>query len=133
MPTDDQVREARAENDKLRQQIAEKQAANERLIEEANNEYRMQRYDREREELERQLAVLEDRSVVAVPQPLDETQVFADTVQPDARPEVVKDQPTTVKTTTAPSGAVVTSTTAPPAVNVPSTPTDVASIKPQGE
>lgn len=116
MPTDEQVRAAREENEKLRLQIEEKQAENAKQVEAANNEYRMQRYAREREQLEAQLAAL-DQSPVAIPQVFDEAQVYADTVQPDAVPEVVKNTPKAPK----------------PSTDVPSTPTDVATINPQGE
>src|SRR6188474_344115 len=115
MPTEDQVRAARAENDKLREEIAAKQAENRALVEEANNEYRMQRYAREREDLERQLDNLNKQAPIGIPQPADENAVYADTVQPDAQPEAPSQPPPRPLSTSVP----------------PSTPTDVAIINPQ--
>jgi hypothetical protein len=113
MPTNDDVRQAREYNDKLREQIVAKQAEHRRLAEEANNEYRMQRYAREREELERQLAALDESPPAAVPQAFDDTQTFSDTHEAAA------------PVTAAPS------TTAKPPKAASSTPTDVAVVNPQ--
>lgn len=120
MPAEDVVSAARAENDKLREQIAAKQAENEVTVAAANDEYNLQALARERETLERELAVLNERPVVSIPQVVDDTQVFADTVQLDAQPEVAQ-----VKSVPTPAPKVSTT--------VPSTPTDVATINPQGE
>ena len=100
MATDDQVRARRAENELMRQQIAEIKSEKARELNAANNDIAMKRADREHESLEAQLASLmavRSSSEVSEPPPPDTTLVPGGVV---AGPPVASGTPSSDPVTT---------------------------------